>query len=243
MHALPARRYSDHIRSVGELAKLSNCTSLTDQTLTKKTNSSELNKPRRHRRKPEAAESEIVSAAEEFLKEFPLNEMTIDTVMSRTGLARPSFYKYFRDRNHLVMKLTEHLISRNPAIGEPWFGGNEPVEDLRHFMHEVVQLYSRHAHLLAALADAVINDGEAEIAYRRMLDTVVGGTTQRIRTDIARGRITLAGLDPHNLATALVLMKEGYLVEKIGRRPPADTTAVAKTLVAIWLRVLYGIVL
>ena len=75
----------------------------------KEINSPNADKNRRHRRKPEAAESEILNAAENFLREFPFREMTVDHIMAGTGLSRPSFYEYFRDRSHLVIKLTERL--------------------------------------------------------------------------------------------------------------------------------------
>src|SRR5208337_1654627 len=80
--------------------------SSTEPMLTNTTSSPVTDKTRRRRRKPEAAETEILNAGENFLREFPFRDMTVDAVMSRTGLSRSSFYEYFRDRNHLVIKLT-----------------------------------------------------------------------------------------------------------------------------------------
>ncbi len=187
------------------------------------------------------AESEILNAAENFLKELPFREMTIDDVMSRTGLSRPSFYEYFRDRNHLVIKLTERLGARNLAISEPWFRGSGSIEDLRRAMYEIVEFYVTQGHLLRALSDAASSDRQVEASYRQMLDSIIDGSTQRIRADAARGQIALNGADPRNIATALVLMNERYLIEKLGRQPQADPKVVADTLLAVWLRALYGI--
>ena len=209
--------------------------------MTKKTNSPQAEKNRRRRRKPEVAESEILNAAENFLKELPFREMTIDDVMSRTGLSRPSFYEYFRDRNHLVIKLTERLGARNLAISEPWFRGSGSIEDLRRAMYEVAELYVTQGHLLRALSDAASSDRQVEASYRQMLDSIIDGNTQRIRADAARGQIALNGVDPRNVATALVFMNERYLIEKLGRQPQADPKVVADTLLAVWLRALYGI--
>jgi len=167
--------------------------------------------------------------------------MTIDGVMSRTGLSRPSFYEYFRDRNHLVVKLTERLGARNRAIGEPWLLGQDSVEDLRRAMRDLAQFYVTEGHLLRALSDAATGDRQVETSYRRMTETIIDGVAQRIRADVARGRIALNGIDPHNIASALILMNEGYLIEKLGRQPQADPAVVADTLLTIWLRVLYGV--
>src|SRR5215217_1924797 len=64
---------------------------------------------RRRRRSPEVAEQEIITAAEELLRERPFRELTVDEVMRRTDLSRPSFYVYFRDRHHLVLRVVEHI--------------------------------------------------------------------------------------------------------------------------------------
>ena len=223
------------------LELLLDLTSPTGPTLTKKTNSAQTEKPRRRRRRPEAAESEILNAAENFLKEFPFRDLTIDDVMSRTGLSRPSFYEYFRDRNHLVIKLTERLGARNLALSEPWFLGSEPIEDLRRTMHEAAEFYVTQGHLLRALSDAAASDRQVEATYRKTTETLIDGVAQRIRADEARGQIALNGIDPQDIASALILMNEGYLIEKLGRQPQADPKSVADTLLAIWLRVLYGV--
>jgi TetR/AcrR family transcriptional regulator, ethionamide resistance regulator len=208
--------------------------------LTKKTNSSQADKALRRRRKPEAAESEILSAAENFLRESPLRDMTIDDVMSRTGLSRPSFYEYFRDRSQLVIKLTERLGARNLAIGETWLHGQNSIEDLRRVMLSLAELYVTEGHLLRALADAATTDRQVEASYRKMLDWMVEGIAQKIRTEIDQGAITITDLEPREIARALLLMNERYLIEKLGLRPPADPKTVAETLFAIWTRVLYG---
>ena len=57
-------------------------------------------RPRRRRRSPEVAEREIIAAAHGLLRERPFRELTVDEVMRRTELSRPSFYVHFRDRHH-----------------------------------------------------------------------------------------------------------------------------------------------
>ena len=67
-----------------------------------------MGEPRRRRRSPEVAEREILAAAEELLRERPFRELTVDEVMRRTELSRPSFYVYFKDRHELVLRLVAH---------------------------------------------------------------------------------------------------------------------------------------
>jgi AcrR family transcriptional regulator len=195
-------------------------------------------RPKRRRRKPEAAESEILDAAESFLKERPFREMTVDDVMSRTGLSRPSFYEYFRDRHHLVMKLAERLGDWTYAISEPWLGGGEDSEaELRAGIERLVALYRERGHLLRALADAARQDKQVEGAYQKFIDRFIDATAARIRVGLERG--AMKNLDPEEVATALVLLNERYLIDKL---PEAltSTSALIDTLSTVWTRVLYG---
>lgn len=208
--------------------------------MTKKTNSLPADKTRRRRRKPEAAETEILDAAEDFLKEFPFRDMTIDNVMARTGLSRPSFYEYFRDRSHLIVKLVERLHERDRALSARWFNERDPVESLRNTTRELVSAYVSHGPLLRALSDASYADAEVEARYRENFAHTIEETGRQISEFVSRGAMSLEGLDPKEIATALLWMNERYLIERLGRNPQADPKVVIDTLVAIWLRVLHG---
>src|SRR5215208_4031028 len=98
---------------------------------------------RRRRRSPEVAEQEIITAAEELLRERPFRELTVDEVMRRTDLSRPSFYVYFRDRHHLVLKVVEHLGGELFTMSDRWFKGEgEGPELAREAMEGFVEVYA-----------------------------------------------------------------------------------------------------
>ena len=196
-------------------------------------------RPKRRRRKPEAAESEILDAAEAFLKERPFREMTVDDVMSRTGLSRPSFYEYFRDRHHLIVKLAERLGDWTYTMSEAWLaGGANSSGELKTGIERLVGLYLQRGHLLRALADAARQDKQVEGSYHRFIDRFIYATAERIRIGLASGE--MKDLNPDEVATALILMNESYLIEKLGQDPPASASALVETLFTIWRRVLYG---
>src|SRR3954462_11590069 len=94
------------------------------------------NTPRRRRRSPESAEREILRAAESFLRERPFHEMTVDEVMARTTLSRPSFYVYFPDRNNLVVRLVEDVGGEVFTMAERWLKGSG---DPRATVHEALE--------------------------------------------------------------------------------------------------------
>jgi TetR/AcrR family transcriptional regulator, ethionamide resistance regulator len=194
---------------------------------------------RRRRRTPEVAEREIIAAAEALLRERPFRELTVDEVMRRTDLSRPSFYVYFRDRHHLVLRVVEHLGAELFAMSDRWLRGTgEGPQLAREALQGVVEVYAGHGPVMRALADAAADDPGVEEAYTAIVQSFVDATARHIEEEIAAGRIL--PLDPSETARALVWMMERYLNLSFGTEPATPPQAVADTLVTIWTRVLYG---
>jgi AcrR family transcriptional regulator len=194
---------------------------------------------RRRRRAPEVAEREIVDAAELLLREKPFRELTVDDLMRRTGLSRPSFYVYFRDRHDLVLKVVEHIGGELFAMSERWYKGTGDGPTLiRDAIDGVVGVFAQHGPVLRALADAAADDPRVEDAYTALLQRFVDATAGHIEAEMAAGRIL--PLDPIQTATALTWMMERYLQLSLGRGPFVPVEKVTPTLTTIWSRVLYG---
>ena len=197
------------------------------------------NRARRRRRAPEVAEGEIVAAAEAFLRERPFRDLTVDEVMRRTELSRPSFYVYFRDRHHLVLRVVAHLESELFTMSDRWFrGSGGGRETAREALDGIVEVFAEHGPVMRALADAAADDPRVEEAYGALVRRFVDATARHIEAEMAAGRVL--PLNSRETATALVWMNERYLVESLGREPYSSPKTVADTLLTIWTRVLYG---
>ena len=123
---------------------------------------------RRRRRTPEVAEQEIIAAAEALLRERPFRELTVDEVMRRTELSRPSFYVYFRDRHHLVLRVVEHIGGELFTMADRWFKGEGDGPELaREATEGIVAVFAEHGPVLRALADAAADDPDVDEAYGR----------------------------------------------------------------------------
>jgi AcrR family transcriptional regulator len=193
---------------------------------------------RRRRRSPESAEREIVAAAESFLRERPFRDLTVDEVMARTTLSRPSFYVYFRDRHHLAVRLVEGIGAELFEMSSRWLEGRgDAHEDVRAALEGVAAVYAGHGLMLGAIADAAGHDSDVEATYRGLILRFVEATTARIEEDIAGGRTD--AVDARETARALVWMSERYLNEALGRHPRAPVEIVVETLWTIWVRTLY----
>ena len=194
---------------------------------------------RRRRRTPEVAEREIIAAAEALLRERPFRELTVDEVMRRTELSRPSFYVYFRDRHHLVLRVVEHLGSELFSMSDRWMSGTgEGPVIARAALEGIVDVFAEHGPVLRALADAAADDPGVEEAYGSLVQRFVDATARHIEKEMAAGRIL--PLDPGETAKALVWMMERYLNLSLGREPGTPRETATEALATIWTRVLYG---
>lgn len=195
---------------------------------------------RRRRRTPEVAEAEIVAAAEALLRERPFRELTVDEVMRRTDLSRPSFYVYFRDRHHLVLRVVEHLGDALRTMSQRWYtGSGDGPAQAREAIEGIVDVYVENGPVLRGLSDAAADDPEVERVYGALVQSFVDVTATHIEAEIAAGRVP--ALDAGETARALVWMMERYLNLSLGRPQTTPRQTVADTLTAIWTRVLYGI--
>ena len=184
------------------------------------------------------AEREIVVAAEAMLRERPFREMTVDELMRRTDLSRPSFYVYFHDRHEVVLRVVEHIGGELFAMSERWYSGvGDGPALVREAVEGIVAVFAQHGPVLRALADAAADDPRVEAAYGAVIQRFVDATARHIGEEIAAGRVE--PLDPEESAKALVWMMERHLQLSLGRPPLTPPEQVVETLSTILSRVLY----
>ena len=206
-------------------------------------------RPGRRRRRPEEAERAILAAARAFLEERPFREMTVEEVMARTGLSRPAFYAYFRDRYELVTRLLEGIGGLLFAADWRWLSGDargerEAGELLVDALRGGFETFAQYGPMLRAIADAAVQDPRVEEAYRYgLIERLTQAVAGRVARDVASG-VSPANLDPEETARALVLMTERYLIDAFGnpKDPPSPerTGAILGALERVWVRTLYG---
>lgn len=194
----------------------------------------------RRRQRRREAEQEILDAAEQLLRERPVRELTVDDVMARTTQSRTAFYRYFADRQELLVRLLQGAGEELYAMAELWLAGagSDPWASGRAALERLVSAYEAHGPLLRALAEAAPYEEELERAYRALAERFIAATAARIERDLATG-LARRPLDARSTAAALVWMNERYLATTFGR-PGGDRDAAVRTLFTIWMRTLYG---
>jgi len=140
---------------------------------------------RRPKHDPKVSEQEILAAAEQLLRERPFRDITVENVMSRTGLKRPAFYVQFRDRHDLALRVVEQIGAELFEMTDRWLQG----DDFRAALEGLASVYQRLGPVMRALADAAGADSRVEGAYRFLVEQFIAATAQHIRAEQARGRI------------------------------------------------------
>ncbi|GHB32665.1 TetR family transcriptional regulator [Streptomyces viridiviolaceus] len=194
---------------------------------------------RRPKHDPRESEREILDAAEQLLRERPFREISVDAVMSRTGLKRPAFYAHFRDRHDLALRVVENAGRTLFEMTDRWLRGEDPAADARRAFEGLVEVYVEHGPVLRALSDAAASDEKVERAYKALVQRFIEATVRHIRDEQVRGRIGELG-DVEQTASALIWMDERYLSEALGRVPHADPQVVVDVLYNIWMSTLYS---
>ncbi len=190
----------------------------------------------RRREQREQTSREILAAADQFLRDHPFRELSLDVVMAQTGLTRTAFYRHFDDVTELVLKLLEEIGAELYTIGAGWVeGAHGDFEQARHqALRGIIAFFERHGPLVRAVADAAGTDEEIERGYGGFIEAFVEMTVTGLDGLVERGQ--LERCDTRELARALTLMNERYLLDTFGRAPQGDPAAALATLEHIWSR-------
>ena len=194
-------------------------------------------RPIRRRRRPEDAEREILDAAEALFTSRPVDAVTIDEVMSETGLTRQAFYAYFRDRHHLIARVVGRLAAQRDEVLSGWEGpaGQDPVAASRAELTRLARFYRKHGELLRALAEGARHDPAAAEAWSGYVESVVAVIAGRVRDGVEAGLVHPFA-KPEEAARALCWMNNQYLLERFVDRGDDDVEAAVDVLHEIWKR-------
>ena len=196
--------------------------------------------PRRARVRRNRAESRgrIVAAAAELVRERSYSELSVGEIMAAAGSGRTIFYRHFDDIPDLLRRASreaiEALYDAEVDLAAVRKSGGEDA--IRAALEPAVEIYRRHGPLLRALAEAAAADEQVaagRAAIRERFDVLVARSLSEL-PELG----TTPPADLLEVARALNLMNESYLLDAFGREPRVDVDAAVATLGEIWLAVI-----
>jgi TetR/AcrR family transcriptional regulator, ethionamide resistance regulator len=191
----------------------------------------------RRREQRDNTRREILAATDRLLRERPYRELSVEVVMAQTGLTRTAFYRHFDDVTALVLRLLEDVGRELQRVAELWLEGapRDFAGAAREGLRGTVAFFERHGQLVRAIAEAAATDEQVERGYRNLVERFIEMTAQGLDQLVTRGELEAS--DTRQLARALNLMNERYLLDQFGGEPRGNPEVALATLETVWLRV------
>jgi AcrR family transcriptional regulator len=192
----------------------------------------------RHTR--EQSREQIVAAVGTLVRTTSFAELTVDDVMREAGFGRTIFYRHFDDLGDLLMRAgreaIEELLDAQIAFSQARMGDGPEV--VRSAIEPAVSVYERHGPLLRAISEAAGVDDRIATGQDAIRERFRELVEQALR---ASGGLTIdPSADLGEVARALNLMNEKYLLDTFGGEPRASAETATETLTAIWLALTDG---
>ena len=189
--------------------------------------------------KSERTRAAILDGALKFLWEHPFREMTVNRLMAKLPVSRPTFYQYFHDLHELMECLLDDLREDIMAGAVPWFTGTGEVTGLlRQSLEALVRTGYEKGPILKAVADAAPNDERLENVWFEFLHHFDEAVATRIDAD-QRQRL-IPELDAAAIARALNRLDAYSLIEAFGQHPRKKPGPTLGAIERIWISTLYG---
>lgn len=189
--------------------------------------------------KSQRTRAAILNSGLEFVWSHPFRELTVNKLMSPTGLSRSVFYQYFEDLHDLMQALLDLVKSEVFAATGPWFQGTgDPIILLKESLAGLVEVCYRLGPILRATDDAAASDESLEKAWKEFKKQFDDAVTARIQADQAQGLIP--EFDARPVAIALNRLDAYTLIEAFGRQPRHKPEPMLEALIRIWIPTLYG---
>jgi AcrR family transcriptional regulator len=189
--------------------------------------------------KSERTRAAILNAALEFVWSHPFRDLTVNALMTPTGMSRSAFYQYFKDLHDLMETLLDMLRDEVFAATGSWFQGTgDPIALLNESLADLVDVCYRLGPILRATDDAAATDERFEKAWNNFKKQFDDAVTARIEADQAQGLIRKFHARP--VAIALNRLDAYTLIEAFGQKPRGKPEPVREALERIWISTLYG---
>lgn len=139
--------------------------------------------------------------------------VNVAAIAGRTGLARTTIYRRYRDRDELLRVALDRAMTHGEPPAEADVG-----DKLRWLLAQTEQVLDNGIGMGGVASVLLGSDPVFDVALRRALDTALGPVRDQVEMDQVQGRIA-----DHVDADALVTLLLGaYLAESVLRGTPAE---------------------
>lgn len=177
----------------------------------------------------------LLEAGESF------TEISVERMVAEAGLARSTFYLYFRDKGDLLVAWFGEITGELEGAARGWWhlGPRATREDLRAALETIVTAYRPHTHLMAAVYDAAAYDSEVRGLVTSMMKRNIAGLRKHIRAGQEAGSVDPALLADQTAAW-LTWMAERGLHQLVRTASDAELDRLVEAYTGIIWNTLYA---
>jgi TetR/AcrR family transcriptional regulator, ethionamide resistance regulator len=117
----------------------------------------------------------LLPTLEELLqRDDGFQAITVEQILSASGLSRTTFYRYFTDKTDLLIALAEPMleITLEGAVRPFEQSGAVTIGDLEREVGKTMSLYMHHVRLLRAMVEVATYDSRVRTKFRGVFDVV-----------------------------------------------------------------------
>ena len=157
----------------------------------------------------------------------PFRDLSVERLCTAAGIARSTFYLYFRDRTAMLQALAATALLRLYDAQRAWLhrGADVAPTDVRDGMRALVAVYRDDQVVMRAVAEASEYDRAIREAYLAGVQDYVAAVERLIRAGKRTGRFR----DVHPAGTAAAL---AWMTERTVSQLPAEASAAQARAVA-----------
>jgi AcrR family transcriptional regulator len=152
------------------------------------------------------AESAILAATEQLLRERPLNQLNVADIIDAAGISRTSFYAYFNSKTAVIAECLRGVMDQVTVAVEPLHSpsrGDDVEAAVRLSLQQWVEVCKVHGALLRAVSEEWPHDEHLCELWFSMMETMSAGTAKVIRGARRSGQAP-PGAESRALATCLM---------------------------------------
>lgn len=136
----------------------------------------------RRQRAPETREA-VCEAVRDLLRIRRLDELTVNEIVERASISRPTFYAHFDTKYSVVAALIQDVGDGILGVWSPLFDGEGPLEEqqIREVGMSTIQRWRRQGALFTATVEGWHTDGEIHDAWSDILERFTEALSARVR--------------------------------------------------------------
>ncbi len=159
----------------------------------------------------------LQNALRELITEKHYNRISVADITDRAGVARPTFYLHYANKDELLLSQLDELLASLTIEFEQMLT-NRPLENEQALVIAVVQQIATQS----ALFRVILSHQASQLMFERIRQYIVGLMSRLVQTDyIQTTDETLIALVADYMAGAFIHLVEGWLSRDMPYTPEA----------------------